>query len=57
MSEAELVRQAVDMLLAHDIDATDEDLRELLGAADRIAAAHRMPVGWRLDRDELHQRT
>lgn len=56
VSEAELVRQAVDTLLAVEGDVTDADLGELLEAADRAAAAHRFPAGWRLDRDELHDR-
>jgi hypothetical protein len=56
VSEAELVRQAVDMLLADQTDATDHDLAELLSAADRLAATHRLPESWVFDRDDVHGR-
>ena len=56
VSEAELVRQAIDMLLVDQIDVTDDDLAELLTAADRLAGEHRLPAAWELDRDDLHER-
>jgi hypothetical protein len=57
LSEAELVRQAVDLLLADEVDAVDDDLAELLAAADAAAQAHRLPPGVDLDRDALHPRS
>lgn len=58
VSEAELVRRAVDMLLAHEADVSDVELGDLLEAADRAAQVHRLPDDfvWPRERDELHER-
>lgn len=56
LSEAELVRHAVDLLLADQVDAVDDDLAALLAAADATAEAHRLPPGFELDRDAIHGR-
>lgn len=55
-SEAELVRHAVDILIASDSGVVDADLHDLLDAADHIAGEHRLPAGWSFDRDDLHER-
>lgn len=44
------------ILLADEVDATDDDLAELLAAADRLAGEHRLPDEWVLDRDDVHER-
>ena len=56
ISEAELVRRAVDAAVAQPHGPHGE-MGDLLDAAEKIAHGHRLPRGWQLDRDELHERT
>jgi hypothetical protein len=60
VSEAELVRRALDSLLWNEpvspaVKDNKEILQEIFKEADEIAATHRFPEGYRLNRQELYE--
>jgi len=57
VSEAELVRQALDEMLREVLGARAhrrEALTRLLDNTRRLAEQHRLPAGYRFDRDALY---
>lgn len=60
VSEAEFVRRALDEAVRETPHrpptGPDDPLTELLANTRRLADRHRLPAGYRLDRDELYER-
>lgn len=60
VSEAEVVRRALDEAVRETPPrpqmGLDDPLAELLANTRRLAGRHRLPVGYRFDRDELYDR-
>ena len=60
LSEAELVRRAIDGLDRDPTSRTqgvaDDPLRELIENMRRLASKHKLPEGYKFDRDELYDR-
>jgi hypothetical protein len=60
VSEAEFVRRALDEAVRENPPCPqtgpDDPLTELLANTRRLAARHRLPAGYRFDRDELYER-
>lgn len=57
VSEAELVRRALDNFDGDAVARTSHgSVDELIEITRRLAAKHRLPAGYRFDRDELYDR-